>query len=124
MFLANEDDIDSLPADASRHNTKRLVTDFVLLVEHQEIRWPSLSFKSILAMLDSPLELLSSDQDLAENGIDSRLATVETRCSNNCILVVEEKPASGQHNAYGLSLGNMYTSKDFSRLVCAQQTWF
>lgn len=96
--------MDSLPADASRYNTKRLVADLVLLVEHQEIGWPSLSFESILAMLNSPLELLSSNQYLAENGIDSGLATVEACCSNNCVLVVEQEPASGQYNVYRLHL--------------------
>lgn len=98
VLLAIRDEIDLLPADASRHNTKRLVTDFVLLVEHQEIRRPSLSFESVLAMLDSPLELLGGDQDLAENGIDSGLATVQARCPNDRVLVVKQKPTTSvQH---------------------------
>ena len=80
VLLANEDSIDSLPADASRNDTKRLVADLVFLVEHQEIGWSSLSLERLLAMLNSPLELLSSNQDLAENGIDSGLATVEACC--------------------------------------------
>ena len=80
---AIEDDMDSLPADASRHNTKRLVADLILLVEHQEIGWSPLSLECLLAMLNSPLELLSSDQDFAEDGIDSGLATVEARCSDD-----------------------------------------
>jgi hypothetical protein len=82
-----------LPADTSRYNTKRLVADLIFLVKHQEIGWPSLSLESILAMLDGPLELLGSDQDLAENGIDSSLATVQARCSNDGVLVVKQKPA-------------------------------
>jgi hypothetical protein len=40
-------------------------------------------------MLNSPLELLSSDQDFAKDSIDSSLATVKARRSNNCVLVVE-----------------------------------
>jgi hypothetical protein len=96
--LANEDGVVSLPADASRYDTKRLVADLVLLVEHQKVGWSSLSLESLFAMLDSPLELLSSNQDLAENGIDSGLATVEACCSNNCVLVVEQEPASSQYN--------------------------
>ena len=89
--------MDSLPADASRYNTKWLIADLVLLVELQEVGWPSLGLESILAMLDSPLELLSSNQDLTEDGIDSGLATVEARCSNNCVLVVEQEPATSAH---------------------------
>jgi hypothetical protein len=42
-------------------------------------------------MLNSPLELLSSDQDFAKDGIDTSLATVKTCCSDNCVLVVEEE---------------------------------
>jgi len=53
-------------------------------------------------MLNSPLELLSSNQDLAENGIDSGLATVEACCSNNCVLVVEQEPASSKYNISSL----------------------
>jgi hypothetical protein len=89
--------VDSLPADASRHNTERLVADLVLLVEHEEIRWSSLSLKRLLAVLDSPLELFGGDQDFPEYGIDSSLATVKARCSNDCVLVVEQEPGmSGQ----------------------------
>ena len=40
-------------------------------------------------MLDSPLELLSSHQDLTEDGVDTSLATVQTCGSNNGILVVQ-----------------------------------
>ena len=68
--------MDSLPADASRYNTKRLIADLVLLVEHQEVGWPFLGLESILAMLDSPLELLGSHQDLTEDCVDSGLATI------------------------------------------------
>jgi len=81
--------MNSLPADASGHHTKRLIANLILLVEHQEICWSSLSLEGLLAMLNSPLELLSSDQNLAEDSIDSGLATVKARCSNNCVLVVE-----------------------------------
>jgi len=91
-FLTNELHLDSLPTDASRHNTKWLVADLILLVEHQEIGWSPLSLECLLAMLDSPLELLSSDQDFAEDGIDSGLATVEARCSDDRVLVVEQEP--------------------------------
>jgi hypothetical protein len=44
-------------------------------------------------MLDGPLELLGGDQDLAENSIDSGLATIQARCSNDSVLVVKQKPA-------------------------------
>jgi len=81
--------IDSLPADACRYHTKRLVTNLVLLVEHQKIGWSSLSLERLFAMLNSPLELLGSDQNLTEDGIDSGLAAVEARCSNDCVLIVE-----------------------------------
>ena len=92
MLLENKASIDSLPADASGHNTKRLIADLILLVEHQEICWSSLSLEGLLAMLDSPLELLCSDQDFAKDSIDSSLATVKARCSNNCVLVIEKEP--------------------------------
>ena len=53
-------------------------------------------------MLDSPLELLSGNQYLTENSIDAGLATVKARCSNNCVLVVEQKPASSQYKVYSV----------------------
>lgn len=40
-------------------------------------------------MINSPLELLSRDEDLAEKSIDSRLARVETSCCCDLVLVVE-----------------------------------
>ena len=83
-----------LPANTSRHYTKRLVADLVLLVEHQEVGRSFLSLERLFTMLDGPLELLGSNQDLAKDGIDAGLATVEARCSNNCVLVVEEEPDS------------------------------
>jgi len=45
-------------------------------------------------MLNSPLELFSSDQDFAEDGIDSGLTTIEARCSDDRVLVVEQEPAT------------------------------
>jgi hypothetical protein len=42
-------------------------------------------------MLDSPLELLSGHQDLAEDGIDASFSTIETCSSDNGILIVQEK---------------------------------
>ena len=89
MCLTNGSGIDSLPADACRYHTKRLVTNLILLVEHQKIGWSSLSLERLFAVLNGPLEFLGSDQDLTEDGIDSGLATVETRCSDDCVLVVE-----------------------------------
>ena len=53
-------------------------------------------------MLDSPLELLGGDQDFTENSIYACLATVKARCSNDCVLVVEQKSASSQYNVHGL----------------------
>lgn len=93
MLLTNKDNIDSLPTDASRNDTKGLVTNFVLLVEHQEISRPSFGLEGVFAMLNSPLELLSSNQDFAEDSINSGLATVKARCLDNCVLVVEQEPA-------------------------------
>jgi hypothetical protein len=42
-------------------------------------------------MLDSPLELLSGHQDLAEYGVDASLARIETCGSNDGVLVVQEE---------------------------------
>lgn len=102
MLLGDQTSIDSLPTDASGHNSKRLIADLILLVEHQEICRSSLSLEGVLAMLNSPLELLSSDQDFAEDSIDSSLATVKARCANNRVLVVEQKPSSSQYNVCSL----------------------
>ena len=43
-------------------------------------------------MLDGPLELLGGNQNLAEDGIDSSLPTVEACCSNDSVLIVEQEP--------------------------------
>lgn len=53
-------------------------------------------------MLDSPLELLGGDQDLTEDSIHPCLATVKARCSNDCVLVVEQKSASSQYSGHSL----------------------
>jgi hypothetical protein len=50
-----------LPADTSRHYTKWLVADFVLLVEHEKIGGSPFSLECLLAMLNSPLQLFSRD---------------------------------------------------------------
>lgn len=78
-----------LPADASRNDTKWFVADLVFLVEHKEIGWSSFSFQCFLAMIDGPLEFLGSNKDLAKDGINTGLATVEASCADNGILVVE-----------------------------------
>jgi hypothetical protein len=81
----------SLPADTGRHYTKRLIADLVLLVEHEKIRRSPFSLESPLAVLNSPFKVFSSDQDFAKYGIDASLATVKTRCFDDCVLVVEEE---------------------------------
>lgn len=83
-----------LPADASRDNTKWFVADLVLLVKHKKIGWSSFSLQCFLAMIDSPLQFLGSDKDFTKDGIDASLSTVEARCTNNCVLVVEQKPTT------------------------------
>lgn len=40
-------------------------------------------------MINSPLEFLGSNKNLAKDGIDTGLATVEARRADNSILVVE-----------------------------------
>lgn len=40
-------------------------------------------------MLDGPLELLGGHQDLAEDGVDASLATVQTCGSNDGVLIVQ-----------------------------------
>lgn len=41
-------------------------------------------------MVDGPFDLLCRNEDLAEKGVDFCLARVETGCSSDVILVLED----------------------------------
>jgi len=47
-------------------------------------------------MVDRPLQLLGRDQDLAEDGVDASLAAVQTCCSDDGVLVIQDVPTRGQ----------------------------
>lgn len=48
-------------------------------------------------MINGPLQLFGSHQDLAEDSIHSRLAAIETCCPDNEVLLIEDEPAESQH---------------------------
>lgn len=80
-----------LPADTGSDDAQRLVLNTILLVEHQEIGRSSTRRQRFLSVVDGPLQLLNSDEDLAKQGIDSRFTAVKASDAYNVILVVEDE---------------------------------
>lgn len=80
--------LDSLPANTSRYDSKRLPKYLIGLVHHEKARRPLLWCQRLLAMINRPLEFLSSNQNLSEESINPRLSRVETCHSRYSILIV------------------------------------
>lgn len=86
---------DLLPADEGCDDAKRLVPHLVLLVEHEQIRAPLFRLQRLLAMLDGPCQLFAGRKYFAKAGVDACLARIETRGTDNGILIIEDVPDTG-----------------------------
>jgi hypothetical protein len=50
-----------VPADARRNNSEGLISYSILLVAHEQVRWPARRPQGFLAMFYRPLQLLNRD---------------------------------------------------------------
>lgn len=81
-----------LPAHTCGENTQWLPSYFVMLVHHQEIRWPSFRSQSLLAVLDRPFQFLDGDQNLSQHSIDLGLARIQACYRCDVFLIVQNEP--------------------------------
>ena len=79
-----------VPAHQRSNHAQRLVVYSVPLIRHQQVRRPRLRAQRLLAVLESPLQLLRRNQNLAELGIHHGLAAVETSHLADLLLVIED----------------------------------
>ena len=89
-----------VPADEGGDDAEGLVAHLVALVGHEEVRGAAAGAERRLAVLDSPLQLLGRDEDLAELGVEQGLAGVEGANTADLVLVGEDVT---QHRAQHLA---------------------
>lgn len=92
-----------VPAHQRSHHAQRLVVHRVLLIRHQQVRRPRLRAQRFLAVLESPLQLLGRDQDLAQLGVNHGLAAVEACHLADFLLVVENMLKKGAKHGAALA---------------------
>lgn len=96
-----------VPAHQRSNHAQRLVVHSIPLIRHQQVRRPRLRAQRLLAVLDSPLQLLSRDQDLAQLGVHHGLAAVETSHPADLLLVVEHVLEQGAEDGAALAEGGL-----------------
>ena len=92
-----------VPGDDGAHDAHGVVLDAGGLVEHHQTRGALLGLEPTLAVAEKPLDLLEGDEDLAEGGVDERLAAVARGDAADVILIVEDE--SGDHLEEEATLG-------------------
>jgi len=92
-----------VPAHEGGNNAERLVVHRVSFVGHQEVGRATFRAERLLAVLQSPFELLGGDEDLSQLSVNFGLAGIEARNAANLLLIVKNVLKKGPEDGTTLA---------------------